>query len=105
MYAVGNEKIGLIDGEHAGARGALYYDVAQMYVRLISDWNAWEVAREYLLLFQKLLSPTDQQTFWEELKPPLIQRYIGDLWGSRNNPANLDRLLPIKDMILQDKVV
>lgn len=99
------DKIGLIDGEHAGPQGALHYDVAQMYVRLISDWNEWELAHDYLLLFRELLPKNEHAEFWQDLKPPLIQRYIGDLWGSKNNPANLERLWPLKEMILKDTVI
>ncbi len=97
--------IGLIDGEHAGAKGVLHLDVAQMYIRLISDWDQWELARDYLLLFRELLPKEEGERFWQDLKPPLTQRFIGDLWGSKNNPKNLDRLLPLRDLILQDKII
>lgn len=104
MYDVGG-KIGVIDGEHAGYRGPLYYDVAQFYIRLCSDNDAEELAREYLLEYKKLLSADDQKIFWTELKPLLIQRYIGDLWGAKNNPEKLDERRGFGERILYDKVL
>lgn len=105
MFELGPQMLGLIDGEHAGVRSTLHYDVAQMYIRLISDFNAWDLGHDYLVLFRQQLSKEDRDRFWEDLKPPLIQRFIGDLWGSHNNPKNLDRLMPLKDKILENAVV
>jgi hypothetical protein len=104
MYDV-NGKIGLIDGEHAGYRGPLYYDIAQFYIRLRNDYNAKDLAQEYLRKFSNLLLPPDKQTFWEELKPVLIQRYIGDLWGAAKNPDKLNELELLGKEILDNSIV
>jgi hypothetical protein len=66
MYDVAG-KIGIIDGEHAGLRGAYHYDVAQFYLRLRNDHQALKVAKQYLHDFYGLLSPDDQASFWQEL--------------------------------------
>lgn len=100
-------KIGVIDGEHAGLRGPLYYDVAQFYIRLRNDQNALKLSRDYLLAFKKLLPNSDNNTFWEELKPLLIERYIGDLWGAslKNDTKRLDELFPLGQEILSNKII
>ncbi len=98
-------RIGVIDGEHAGMRGPRYLDVARFYVRLCSDNDAQGLADKYLAEYRKLVSSDDQAIFWQELKPILIQVYIGDLWGSKNNPTNLDRLEPLGKQILNDKII
>ncbi|TSC86243.1 MAG: hypothetical protein G01um10147_955 [Microgenomates group bacterium Gr01-1014_7] len=100
-------KIGIIDGEHAGLRGPLYYDVAQFYIRLRNDQNAPELSRDYLLAFKDLLSISDQDTYWEELKPLLIERYIGDLWGAalKKDGKRLNGLTPLGQEILEDKII
>lgn len=103
MYDV-DGKIGLIDGEHAGIRGPLYYDVAQFYIRLRNDHQAKELATIYLHHFKKLLSLSSQKIFWEELKPVLIQRYIGDLWGSAQNPLRLKDLQPLGEEIRTNQI-
>lgn len=104
MYQV-NGKIGIIDGEHAGLRGPLYYDVAQFYIRLRHDHEVKDIAQEYLREFRNLLPPPDKQNFWEELKPVLIQRYLGDLWGAAKNPKQLKELEPLGNEILEDQVI
>ncbi len=104
MYDV-NGKIGVIDAEHFGLHAPLHYDVAQFYIRLRSDHQAKELAHQYLQLFKKLLPPSEQATFWEELKPPLVQRYIGDLWGSAKNPAKLNELEEMGREILSDNIL
>jgi len=104
MYDV-NGKIGIIDGEHAGLKGPLYYDVAQFYIRLRNDHNAEDTAREYLKKFKALLAISDRQNFWEELKPVLIQRYIGDLWGAAKNSKKLDELTPLGKAILKNRII
>jgi len=104
MYDV-NGKIGLIDGEHAGLKGAYHYDVAQFYIRLRNDHNALEEARQYLRDFYDLLSPEDKDSFWEELKPSLIQRYIGDLWGAAKDPQKIEELEQLGKEIISNKVL
>ena len=104
MYDVEN-KIGIIDGEHAGYKGPLYYDVAQFYIRLRNDNDAKNIAQKYLMEFKNLLPPPDKQNFWEELKPVLIQRYIGDLWGAAKKPKKLDELAPLGKEILEDRII
>ena len=103
MYDV-EGKIGIIDGEHAGAKGSLYYDVAQFYLRTRVDHQALEFVHSYLSTFFNLLSKPDQDMFWDELKPVLIQRYIGDLWGAAKQLEKLKSLEPLGKEILEDKI-
>lgn len=98
-------KIGVIDGELAGIKGPKYYDVAQFYIRLRNDHDAKELAGQYLNEFKNLLSSSDKKSFWQELKPVLIQRYLGDLWGAAKNPRKLDQLEPLGKEILVDKII
>lgn len=100
-----NGKIGAIDGEHARRYGPNHFDVAQYYIRLRHDHTALTEARQYLQHFYELLPTADQKTFWQELKPPLIQRYIGDLWGAAKNPRRLAQLQPLGNEILHDTVL
>ena len=104
MYDV-EGKIGIIDGEHAGPKGPLYYDVAQFYIRLRNDHDAKDIAQKYLMELKNLLPPSDKQNFWEELKPVLIQRYIGDLWGAAKKPKKLDKLASLGKEILEDRII
>ena len=104
MYLV-NHTIGLIDGEHAGIRGPLHYDVAQFYIRLRHDHLAPGLATDYLRYFKKLLSLPDQKIFWDELKPVLTQRYLGDLWGAAASPSKLEFLKPLGQEILTNSVI
>jgi len=100
-----NRKIGLIDGEHAGLAGPKYYDAAYFYIRLRNDHFAEALAGEFLLQFRQLLPKDAQSTFWEEIKPVLIQRYIGDLWGSATNPRKLSELESLGQQILLDRII
>ncbi len=104
MYQV-KDKIGLIDGEHAGNRGPLHYDAAQFYLRLRNDHGGKKLATKYLEEFQNLLSKSDSDIFWEELKPVLIQRYLGDLWGASKNEKRLKQLKPLGTEILNDSII
>lgn len=103
MYNV-NGKIGIIDGEHAGLKGPLYLDAAQFYIRLRNDFNVKCIAQKYLKEFKKLLTPADKQNFWEELKPVLIQRFIGDIWWVAKKPKKIDALMILGQEILKDKI-
>lgn len=96
--------LGLIDGEHAGYRAPRHYDTAQLYIRLRHDFGAHELAAQYLRAFHALLSPPEQAIFWEELKPVLLQRYIGDLWGSAKNPTKLTEMELVGREIVSDQV-
>ncbi len=100
-----NGKIGLIDGEFAGVNGPLYLDAAQFYLRLRVDSDSKDIAKEYLIIFKDILDPPDRDIFWEELKPVLIQRYIGDLWGAAKNSKKLKELKPLGEEILRDKII
>jgi hypothetical protein len=104
MYNI-NGKIGIIDGEHAGIKGPLYLDAAQFYIRLRNDFDAKGIAQKYLREFKKLLTPADKQNFWEELKPVLIQRFIGDLWWAAKKPKKLGVLMSLGQEILEDKII
>ena len=103
MYDV-DGKIGVIDGEHAGLKGAYHYDVAQFYLRLRNDHDALELAHQYLNHFYNLLPKDEQETFWSGLKPVLIQRYIGELWGAAKDSNKLATLETLGTEILEDKV-
>lgn len=98
-------KIGIIDGEHAGLEGPLYYDVAQFYVRFRNDYGEKNNARQFLVEFGKLLPASDNQSFWDELKPVLIQRYIGDLWGASKNLQKMEELEPLGIEILENRIL
>jgi hypothetical protein len=37
--------------------------------------------------------------------PPLIQRYIGDLWGAAKNPRKLAELEQLGQEIMEDKLL
>jgi len=50
-----------------------------------------------------------KNSFWQELKTPLIERYIGDLWGDsrhkRKDPVKMKKLYQLGQTILQDTVI
>jgi hypothetical protein len=98
-------KIGIIDGEHAGFKGPLYYDPAYFYISLRTENSAITPAKEFLLAFRKLLKKSDQETFWDEFKPVLIQRYIGHLWGAAKDKEKLVALEPLGKDILRNKII
>lgn len=95
----------MIDGEHAGLNGPLHFDVAQFYLRLRNDYGAKELAGKYLRAFRDLLPREEKEEFWKHLKPVLINRYIGDLWGAANNPDKLTILQGLGREILQNEIV
>lgn len=105
MFNLGSRKIGLIDGEHYGYNGPKYYDPAWFYLRTRLGQNDPKSAKEFLLKFRSLLSPSNQELFWEELKPVLAQRFIGHLWGAKNNNQELDKLEIVGKEILEDKII
>jgi hypothetical protein len=108
LYDLGDQ-IGVIDGEHAGAFGPLYYDVAQFYIRLRDHHQAPDLAKQYLELYRDLLPEKEQEVFWEELKPPLCQRYVGTLWGdskhTRQKEKRMKKLYQLGEEILNDQVI
>lgn len=105
MYHYG-EKIGIIDGEHSGYQGPKYYDVAQFYLRLKNDYaETDELVRKYLVEFRNLLTPADRESFWDELKPVLIQRFLGECWWNAKNEKRLDELMDFGRKILADKII
>lgn len=105
MFLLNNGKIGLIDGEHYGYNGPKYYDAAWFYLRTRIEQNDLKSAKQFLSIFQSLLSKHDQEIFWEELKPVLTQRFIGHLWGAKNNSQELDKLKIIGKDILENKII
>jgi hypothetical protein len=105
MFALKNNKIGLIDGEHYGYKGPKYYDPAWFYLRTRLEQNALPQAKEFLKIFQTFLPKPEKKIFWEELKPVLTQRFIGHLWGAKNNKEELDKLEIIGEEILTDKII
>jgi len=104
MYDV-EGKIGIIDGEHAGIAGPLYYDVAQFYIHLRKDHDGLVLARKYLEEFKNLLSGAERADFWFQLEPVLIHRYIGCLWGAAKDPQRLKELGSLGQEILENKII
>lgn len=105
MFKLSNTKLGIIDGELSGLEGPRYYDVAQFYLRTRVDHGARMLANRYLVLLNRLLPRKDKSTFWYELKPVLIQRYIGNLWGAKNHPDQLEKLEALGKEILANKIL
>lgn len=104
LYDV-DRAIGVIDGEHAGISGPLYYDPAWFYIRLRIDHGAKELAKQFLIEYKKFLSKHDQEVFWDEFKPVLIQRYMGELWGARERLINRGDLEVLGEEILQNEII
>lgn len=105
IYPLDNNKLGLIDGEHAALFGPRYYDVAQFFLRTYLDHNTPDQAIQFLREFKELLTPNRQSTFWPQLKPVLIQRFLGDMWGAKSNPTKLDQLEILGQKILSDQII
>ncbi len=99
-----NEKIGIIDGEHAGIKGPIYYDTAYFYIRLRSEYDQKDLANHFLIEFKNLLKIEEKETFWEDLKPVLIQRYIGSVWDRGNN-LDLEKESIFQKEILEDRLL
>lgn len=99
-----NNKIGIIDGEHAGIRGPLYYDVAWFYIRLRTEYDAVHLANQYLSEFKRLLPKEEKEVFWEELKPVFAQRYIGSIWNRGKN-IDLEKEKIFQEQILNDNLL
>lgn len=104
LYAVQNT-IGIIDGEHAGVEGPMYYDPAWFYIRLRIDHCGEKLSSQFLVEYKKLLNRNDQDIFWEEFKPVLIQRYIGELWGAGRNLHKRGDLKILGDDIIGNKII
>ncbi|MFB5615359.1 MAG: hypothetical protein ACE5RI_09785, partial [Candidatus Nitrosomaritimum yanchengensis] len=105
MFELEDGKIGIIDGEHYGQHGLLYYDPAWFYLRMRLEQQDLESAQKYLKNLYKLLSNEDKKIFWKELKPVLTQRFIGHLWGAKDKDEELQKLDPIGQDILSDQII
>jgi len=105
MFMLKNGRIGLIDGEHYGYNGPKYYDPAWFYLRMRLEQNDLESAKKFLYELIILLPKPAQEIFWQELKPVLTQRFIGHLWGAKNNNEELNKLEIIGKEILEDKII
>lgn len=105
MFLLSNGKIGLIDGEHFGLKGPMYYDPAWFYLRLRIEQHSPNSAKKFLKEFKTLLPSKEQATFWTDLRPVLTQRFIGHLWGAKNNKNELDKLEAIGKEILQGQII
>lgn len=105
MIDLRSGKIGLVDGELAGACGPLYLDPAQFYLRTRVELRDAGLSQKFLYFYRDLLSPNDKSLFWEELRLLLIQRYIGELWGSAKRPDKLAGLKQLGQEILEDKIL
>ena len=105
MFLLKDKKIGLIDGEHYGFNGPKYYDPAWFYLRMRLEQNELESANKFLYEFKILLPKPAQEIFWQELEPVLTQRFIGHLWGAKNNNEELNKLEIIGKEILEDKII
>lgn len=99
-----NGKIGVIDGEHAGLKGPIYYDVAWFYIRLRTEYDAIDLANQYLLEFRNLLSKEEKDIFWEEFQPVFAQRYIGSVWDRGKN-LDLEKEKIFQKQILDKKLL
>jgi hypothetical protein len=99
-----NGKIGIIDGEHAGLKGPIYYDVAWFYIRLRTEYDATDLANQYLLEFKNLLPEAEKNTFWEEFLPVFAQRYIGSVWDRGKN-LDLEKEKIFQKQILDNKLL
>jgi len=105
MFILERGAIAIIDGEHSSLKGPKFYDVAQFYIRTRNDHRAKSQATAFLKEIYKLLPKNERGQFWEELKPVLIERFIGDLWGAKNNPDKLDELEILGRDILEDRII
>ncbi len=100
------DKIGVIDGEHAGLAGPRYYDVAQFYLRLRLDYGVDKLAGRFLKEYGSFLARDEKVSFWQELKPVLIQRFMGILWGAGKDRERLKVLLDsLGAEILNDRII
>ncbi|MBU0569283.1 aminoglycoside phosphotransferase family protein [Patescibacteria group bacterium] len=79
MYDLDGKKFGLVDAEHGGWK-AKYYDVAYFYLRVRQSLGEKELATRFLLEFVDLLTKQEKSAFWDELRPVLAQRLIGNYW-------------------------
>lgn len=104
MYELEDGKIGLVDAEHAGW-GPKYYDVAYFYTRVRNGLKNKQLANQFLINFKGLLPKKDQVVFWDEIKPVLAQRLIGDYWRARNNREELTRFEEYKKEIIGNKIL
>lgn len=109
MYDLANGKFGLVDAEHGGYRPK-YYDPAYFYLRVRQSLGEKELAKKFLLQFKDLLSKKNKAIFWDELKPVLAQRLIGDFWGAwigsqKNREAELQKCEQFKQDLIKDKII
>lgn len=109
MYNLGDNKLGLIDAEHGGWKPK-YYDVAYFYLRVRQNLGEKELARKFLLEFIDLLIEKEKITFWNELKPVLAQRLVGNFWEVEKNHdvgqgIALKRCENFKEDLLKERIV
>ena len=104
LYNVDN-LVGIIDGELSGLMGPLYLDPVWFYIRMRIDHKNGSLGREFLYEFIKKLKKEDQGTFWEEFKPVLCQKYIGELWGAGKKVSRREDLKILGDEILSNKII
>lgn len=97
--------VGIIDGELSGLMGPLYLDPVWFYLRMRIDHKNTYLASEFLREFVKTLKKEDRDIFWEEFKPVLIQKYIGELWGAGKKAKNIEDLKILGRDILLDKII
>ncbi len=109
MYDLKNGKFGLVDAEHGGC-GLRYYDVAYFYVRVRQSLGEKELAKKFLLAFRNLLPDVDKRNFWNDLKPILCQRLMGDFWGTeigskQKREAELKKCEEFKKDLIEEKII
>lgn len=109
MYELKKGKFGLVDAEHGGY-GLQYYDVAYFYIRVRQSLGEEKMAREFLKEFIKLLSKKEKGTFWQNLKPILAQRLMGDYWGASIGPKakreeELKKCERLKEDLIADRII
>jgi hypothetical protein len=109
MYDLKNGKFGLVDAEHGGC-GLRYYDVAYFYVRVRQSLGEKELAKKFLLAFRNLLPDVDKRNFWNDLKPILCQRLMGDFWGAeigskQKREVELKKCEEFKKDLIEEKII
>ncbi len=109
MYELKESKFGLVDAEHGGY-GLQYYDVAYFYIRVRQSLGEEKMANEFLREFKKLLPKKEKNAFWQNLKPILAQRLMGDYWGASIGPKakrekELKKCERLKEDLIADKII
>jgi hypothetical protein len=104
LYDV-NGLIGVIDGEHSGVKGPLYLDPVWFYLRMRIDHKNPRLASFFLSEFKKTLKVQDKETFWEEFRPIICQKYIGEMWGAGATLKRREDLRLLGEEIIRNTII